>query len=85
MIGLLVAASLIPIQVACTNCNSSGWVVLDCPMCHGRGKIDNPRRRSTPPVPCPRCVKGLSTPDKRGTGKIRRTCPVCKGLKKIRK
>lgn len=86
--ALILAASM----VACTNCTSTGWVYLDCDKCAGKGVIFNPRKqqlnsnnlRLPSKVPCPKCVKGLSTTDKKGSGKIRRTCPVCKGLKKVK-
>ena len=84
--------SALPARVDCTNCTATGWVSVVCPGCHGDGKIDNPRKkklnannlRLPDKVPCPKCVRGLSTPDKKGSGKIRRTCPICKGLKKVK-
>lgn len=82
----------LPARVACTNCNSTGWVYLVCDKCSGKGVVSNPRKlqflsrsRLVPSeVPCPVCFRGLSSAGKRGTGKIRRTCPVCKGLKKVK-
>ena len=81
----------LPARVSCTNCNSTGWVYLVCDKCLGKGVVPNPRKsrvlsrnRLTPPdLPCPRCFRGMSSSGKKGSGKIRRTCPLCKGQKKV--
>ena len=81
----------LPARVSCTNCNATGWVYLVCDKCLGKGVVPNPRKshvlsrtRLTPSdLPCPRCFKGLSSVGKKGSGKIRRTCPICKGQKKV--
>lgn len=81
----------LPNRVACTNCSSTGWVYLVCEKCSGKGVVSNPRKlqflsrnRLVPSyVPCPLCFRGLSSAGKMGTGKIRRTCPLCKGQKKV--
>ena len=81
----------LPARVACTNCHASGWVYLLCDKCSGKGVVPNPRKsrvlsrtRLTPSdLPCPRCFKGLASAGKRGSGKIRRICPLCKGQKKV--
>lgn len=83
----------LPNRVACTNCNSTGWVYLVCDKCSGKGVVFNPRksqvlsqnRRTPSEIPCPACLKGMASAGKKGSGKIRRTCPVCKGLKKVKK
>lgn len=81
----------LPARVSCTNCHASGWVYLVCDNCSGKGVVPNPRKsrvlsrnRLTPSdLPCPRCFKGLASVGKKGSGKIRRTCPFCKGQKKV--
>lgn len=81
----------LPNRVSCTNCNATGWVYLVCDKCLGKGVVFNPRRsrvlsrtRLTPSdLPCPRCFKGMVSVGKKGSGKVRRTCPVCKGRKKV--
>ena len=81
----------LPARVSCTNCNSSGWVYLVCGKCSGKGVVPNPRKsqvlsrtRLTPSdLPCPRCFRGMASAGKKGSGKIRRTCPLCKGQKKV--
>ena len=81
----------LPARVSCTNCNATGWVYLVCDKCLGKGVVPNPRKsrvlsrtRLTPSdLPCPCCFKGLSSAGKKGSGKIRRTCPLCKGQKKV--
>ena len=81
----------LPARVSCTNCNATGWVFLVCDKCLGKGVVPNPRKshvlsrtRLTPSdLPCPRCFKGLASVGKKGSGKIRRTCPLCKGRKKV--
>lgn len=81
----------LPARVSCTNCNSTGWVYLVCDKCLGKGVVPNPRKsrvlsrtRLTPSdLPCPCCFKGLASVGKKGSGKIRRTCPLCKGQKKV--
>ena len=81
----------LPNRVSCTNCHASGWVYLLCDKCSGKGVVPNPRKsrvlsrtRLTPSdLPCPRCFKGLASAGKKGSGKIRRICPLCKGQKKV--
>ena len=81
----------LPARVSCTNCNSTGWVYLVCEKCSGKGVVPNPRKsrvlsrtRLTPSdLPCPRCFRGMSSAGKKGSGKIRRSCPICKGQKKV--
>lgn len=81
----------LPARVSCTNCHASGWVYLLCDKCSGKGVVPNPRKsrvlsrtRLTPSdLPCPRCFKGLASAGKKGLGKIRRICPLCKGQKKV--
>ena len=81
----------LPNRVACTNCHAMGWVYLVCDKCFGKGVVPNPRKsrflsrtRLTPSdLPCPRCFRGLASAGKKGSGKIRRTCPLCKGQKKV--
>ena len=81
----------LPERVSCTNCNSTGWVYLVCEKCSGKGVVPNPRKsrflsrtRLTPSdLPCPRCFRGMASAGKKGSGKIRRTCPFCKGQKKV--
>ena len=81
----------LPARVSCTNCNSTGWVYLVCEKCSGKGVVPNPRKslvlsrnRLTPSdLPCPRCFRGMASAGKKGSGKIRRTCPLCKGQKKV--
>lgn len=88
----VISRRALPARVACTNCNSTGWVYLVCEKCSGKGVVSNPRKlqflsrnRLVPSkVPCPLCFRGLSSAGKIGTGKIRRTCPICKGLKKVK-
>lgn len=82
----------LPARVSCTNCNSTGWVYLVCDKCSGKGIVPNPRKsrvlsrtRLTPSdLPCPRCFRGMASAGKKGSGKIRRTCPLCKGQKKVK-
>lgn len=86
-------AAVLPVQVACTNCNGVGYFEVKCPRCSGKGVIKNPRHhfgsmngvRADPFMPCPDCLRGLSSKDKRGSGKKKITCKVCYGNKKIRK
>lgn len=95
MIAFLFAASVLPVQIACTNCNGVGYFEVDCPRCSGAGLVDPPRstkitrgmieRMSNGKLPCPDCVKGLSRKDKKGSGKKKVTCKVCWGKKKIRR
>ena len=81
----------LPTRVSCTNCNSTGWVYLVCDKCSGKGVVPNPRKsyvlsrtRLTPSdLPCPLCFRGLASAGKKGSGKIRRSCPICKGQKKV--
>lgn len=81
----------LPARFSCTNCHATGWVYLVCDNCLGKGVVPNPRKsrvlsrtRLTPSdLPCPRCFRGLSSVGKKGSGKIRRTCPFCKGRKKV--
>ena len=81
----------LPNRVSCTNCHASGWVYLVCDNCSGKGVVPNPRKsrvlsrnRLTPSyLPCPCCFMGMASAGKKGSGKIRRTCPICKGQKKI--
>lgn len=81
----------LPARVSCTNCHASGWVYLVCDSCSGKGVVPNPRKsrvlsrtRLTPAdLPCPRCFRGMASAGKKGSGKIRRTCPICKGRKKV--
>ena len=81
----------LPARVSCTNCHATGWVYLVCDKCKGKGVVPNPRKshvlsrtRLTPSdLPCPCCFKGLASVGKKGSGKIRRTCPLCKGQKKV--
>ena len=81
----------LPNRVACTNCHATGWVYLVCDKCLGNGVVSNPRKsrvlsrtRLTPSdLPCPRCFRGMASAGKKGSGKIRRTCPICKGQKKV--
>lgn len=81
----------LPNRVACTNCIGTGWVYLVCDNCLGKGVVPNPRKshvlsrtRLTPSdLPCPRCFRGMASAGKKGSGKIRRTCPLCKGQKKV--
>ena len=81
----------LPNRVSCTNCHASGWVYLVCDNCSGKGVVPNPRKsrvlsrnRLTPSdLPCPRCFRGMASAGKKGSGKIRRTCPICKGQKKV--
>lgn len=82
----------LPNRVSCTNCNATGWVYLVCDKCSGKGVVPNPRKsqvlsrtRLTPSdLPCPRCFRGMASSGKRGSGKIRRSCPLCKGQKKVK-
>lgn len=95
MIALIVAVSVLPVQIVCTNCNGVGYFEVDCPRCSGVGLVDPPRstkftrgafdRMVNGKLPCPDCVRGLSRKDKKGTGKKKVTCKVCRGRKKIRK
>lgn len=81
----------LPARVACTNCHATGWVYLVCDKCLGNGVVSNPRKshvlsrtRLMPSdLPCPRCFRGMASAGKKGSGKIRRTCPVCRGQKKV--
>lgn len=81
----------LPNLLACTNCHATGWVYLVCDKCSGKGVVPNPRKshvlsrtRLTPSdLPCPRCFRGMASAGKKGSGKIRRTCPFCKGEKKV--
>lgn len=94
MIASLLVAFVLPVKIACTNCNGVGFVDLPCARCAGAGLVDPPKstkftrgafeRWLNGKIPCPVCVRGLSSKGKKGTGKVRRTCPVCKGLKKIK-
>ena len=99
MIALFVAASVLPVQIACTNCNGVGYFEVDCPRCSGSGSIHRRVKKSVTrsayskdyslfvneSVPCPDCIRGLSSKGKKGTGKKKVTCKVCRGQKKIRK
>ena len=77
---------------SCTNCHASGWVYLVCDKCSGKGVVPNPRKsrvlsrtRLVPSdLPCPRCFRGMASAGKKGSGKIRRSCPLCKGQKKVK-
>lgn len=88
----VILAAVLPVRVACTNCNATGWVGVPCFKCGGKGVVVNPRHhyknkagvRADPFVPCSKCLKGLTKNGVKGSGKVRRTCPVCKGLKKVR-
>lgn len=81
----------LPNRVSCTNCHATGWVYLVCDKCSGKGVVPNPRKsrvlsrtRLTPSdLPCPRCFRGMASAGKKGSGKIRRSCPICKGQKKV--
>lgn len=81
----------LPARVSCTNCHATGWVYLVCEKCSGKGVVPNPRKsrvlsrnRLTPAdLPCSRCFRGMASAGKKGSGKIRRTCPLCKGQKKV--
>lgn len=81
----------LPARVSCTNCNATGWVYLVCDKCLGKGVVPNSRKsrvlsrtRLTPSdLPCPRCFRGMASAGKKGLGKVRRTCPLCKGQKKV--
>lgn len=81
----------LPNRVSCTNCHATGWVYLVCDKCLGKGVVSNPRKshvlsrtRLMPSdLPCPRCFRGMASAGKKGSGKIRRTCPICKGEKKV--
>ena len=92
MLSLVLAVSL-PVQVVCTNCNGVGYFEVKCPRCEGRGVVENSRHnfsslkalRADPFSPCPKCLKGLSSKDKHGSGKVKVTCKVCRGNKKIRR
>ena len=72
----------------CTNCVGTGSVELKCDKCDGSGYVLNPRRhtdgRQPYRVACPKCTKGLIGNDSKGTGKVKRYCPVCKGQKKVK-
>lgn len=87
-------AAVLPVQVACTNCNGVGYFEVPCPRCEGRGWISPPKstklnmaavHRMGQQLPCPDCFRGMSSKDKRGTGKKKITCKVCHGKKKIRR
>lgn len=88
----LILAAVLPVQVACTNCNGVGYFEVKCPRCSGKGVVKNSRHnygsmngvRADPFVPCANCLKGLSSKGKKGSGKVKVTCKVCKGLKKIK-
>lgn len=91
----LILAAVLPVQVACTNCNGVGYFEVKCPRCEGRGLIPNPRGFGarvklpdgswTHKVPCPNCTHGAIRADSKGSGKKKVTCKVCRGNKKIRK
>ena len=94
MISLLVAASVLPLQIACTNCNGVGYFEVDCPRCAGAGLVDPPDSykltrgavdRMGKKLPCPACLRGMSSKNARGSGKKKITCKVCHGKKKIRR
>lgn len=80
---------LLAVMVACTNCSATGWVQVPCSACSGEGVTYVSRRFrglvSKQSVPCSRCTRGLvnQSAGGKGTGKVRRTCPICKGRKKI--
>lgn len=96
MIALLLAAS---VQIACTNCNGVGYFEYACPKCSGSGVVSRSVKKklvssirskdfyipSVENVACRECSRGSYSLHGKSTGKIRKNCPVCKGLKKIRK
>lgn len=91
---VLLAASILPTLVTCTNCQGVGSIEYTCERCSGSGLVDPPKsfkltrgsidRLDAGKLPCPDCVKGLSSKSKKGTGKKRRVCKVCFGKKRIR-
>lgn len=77
--------------VSCTNCFGVGSVSVVCPDCSGKGIVKNSRfaftRQSignSAVVGCRKCMCGLYRSDSKGSGKVKKTCPVCKGKKKIK-
>lgn len=99
MIITLILAAYVPIHVVCTNCNGVGYFEVDCPRCSGSGLVTRRVKKSVSfgsvgsknaslyvneDVACPDCTRGLISKGKKGTGKKKETCKVCKGLKKIK-
>lgn len=86
---MMLCAIAVSAYVACTNCASTGWISVPCPDCGGSGqtksiRVVNRVRRSVM-VACPSCARGMVKADSKGSGVKRRTCPVCKGNKRIKK
>lgn len=91
MIGLIASV----VYTVCTNCVGVGSVDVVCPQCSGKGcfvssqrtKMNSQNVRSymaRSVVPCKGCSKGLLRAGDKGSGKVRKSCPVCKGQKKIK-
>lgn len=92
MIGLIASV----VYSVCTNCVGVGSVEVSCSVCSGRGVVLAPAKTrvnnqnqgrgvfSRQSLPCKKCTKGLIKPGQKGSGKVRKTCPTCKGQKKIK-
>ena len=90
MIGLIASV----VCTVCTNCVGVGSLEVTCDKCDGKGYCLGPAKRtvnrqnvgsfSRPVLPCKGCSRGLLKPGQKGSGKVRKTCPTCKGQKKIK-
>lgn len=92
-------AAVLPVQVACTNCNGVGYFEVPCPKCQGSGvtvrKVKKSVVRSVgfkngsmlmdEEIACRDCSGAIYKIKGKGSGKKKITCKVCHGNKKIRK
>lgn len=92
MINLLAAISTTT-YIACTNCSGVGSIEITCPDCGGKGLVKVVLTSSKQVhrynigdqfIACKKCFKGMASKGAKGSGKVKKTCSVCKGQKKIK-